>query len=227
MAPGRNICMRIAERSTNSSPDPRLTRRFALYAALALLAASISTFLFVRGEVTRRAEQTGRFHTKFIADSILRSHLTRTDLQSPVTVARRHQLERLFRQEVLIGGGLRANVYGPDGRIVFSTDPSLIGTRPDERDNLEAAQRGELVSDVTRLGAEDRVRDGIKVLETYVPLNLASGVRGVVELYENYAPIAASAQQLWVPLTAVIAAVLLALYVSFFPILSQGSVACP
>lgn len=221
MGPWRTISLLISERSLDTSRTPRLTRRFALYAALALLAASISMFLFVREEVTHRAEQTGRFHTKFIADSILRAHLTPADLRSPVLGARRGQLDRLFREEILIGGGLRANVYGPDGRIMFSTDHSLIGTRPDEPDNLEAALRGELVSDVTRLGAEDDLHGGIKVLETYVPLTLRSGVRGVFELYENYAPIAASAQQLFVPLTAVIAAVLLLLYISFFPILRR------
>jgi hypothetical protein len=59
---------------------PRLTGRFALYAAIALLVATASMFVFLRDEAVHRAEQTARFHTKFIADSILRDHLRPRDL---------------------------------------------------------------------------------------------------------------------------------------------------
>src|SRR5205814_377943 len=75
--------------------------------------------------------------------------------------------------------------------------------------------------DVTNLGAEDHKSGGTKVLETYVPLKVPGGRDAVFELYENYAPIASSAQQMFVPLTGVVALVLLVLYVSFFPILRR------
>jgi diguanylate cyclase (GGDEF)-like protein len=203
--------------------SPRLTRRFALYAALALLAAVAATFVFVRREAIQRAEQTGRFHTRFIADSILRDRLRASDFHAPVAGARRAQLDAIFHHEVLAGGSVRANLYGPNGRVAYSTDHALIGTRPEEPDTVLAAFHGRLASDVTHLGAEDGVRNGIKVLESYVPVTLrrAAAPAGVFELYQDYAPIASSARHTFVPIAAVIAVVLLLFCLSFVPILRR------
>jgi diguanylate cyclase (GGDEF)-like protein len=203
--------------------SPRLTGRFALYAAVALVAAMAATFVFVRGEAIQRAEQTGRFHTRFVADSILRDRLRPSDFTATATGARRAQLDALARHELLPGGALRANLYAPDGHVVYSTDHALIGTRPDERDTILGALHGRLASDVTHLGAEDDQPGGVKVLESYVPVTLR-GQRtpaGVFELYEDYAPIASSARQTFVPIAGVIALALLLLYLSFFPILRR------
>jgi diguanylate cyclase (GGDEF)-like protein len=207
---------------SDRAATPRLTGRFALYAAIALLVATGSMFVFVRDEAVHRAEQTARFHTKFIADSILRDHVRPRDLAVPVTIERRAELDHLFGHEILLGGGVRANLYSPAGRVTYSTDHALIGHVPEDPGNVQAAARGALISDVTNLGAEDGAKGGVKVLETYVPITLRPGEpAGVFEFYENYAPIATSAEQLFMPLMAVIALVLLALYVSFFPILRR------
>ena len=182
-----------------------------------------ATFLFVRGEAIQRAEQTGRFHTRFVADSILRDRLRASDFAGPATGARRAQLDALAHRELLPGGALRANLYGPGGRVVYSTDHALIGTRPDEPDTVLGALRGRLASDVTHLGAEDDQPGGVKVLESYVPVTLRGqhAPVGVFELYQDYAPIASSARQTFVPIASMIALALLLLYLSFFPILRR------
>jgi diguanylate cyclase (GGDEF)-like protein len=204
---------------------PGLTGRLALYAAVALALAIAATFLFVRDQAIRRAEQNGRFHTQFIADSILKTQLRASDFAAGVAGvagARRAQLDALFHAEVLPGGALRAVLYSRGGRVTYSTDHALIGSAPDELDKVYGAQRGELTSDVTSLGAEDGVQDGIKVLESYVPVTLRRGGRvGVFELYEDYGPIASSARAAFWPLALVIAAALALLYLSFFPILRR------
>ncbi len=214
----------FARRAAPARPaPPRLTARVALYAALALLAAVAATFVVARREAIARAEQSGRAHTRFVADGILRDRLRAGDLTTAARGARRAQLDRLAQRELLSDGAIRANLYAPGGRIVYSTDHALIGTRPDERDSVLAALHGRLVSDVTRLGAEDGVRDGIKVLESYVPVTLAGAHRpgGVFELYEDYAPIAAAARETFVPIALVMAVALLLLYLSLFPILRR------
>jgi len=201
---------------------PGLTRRFALYAAVALAAAIAGTFLFVRDQAIRRAEQNGRFHTQFVADSILKTRLRASDFAGAVAGGRRARLDALFHREVLPGGAVRAVLYSRAGRVTYSTDHALIDSAPDELDKVYGAQRGELTSDVTSLGAEDGVRDGIKVLESYVPVTLRPGGRvGVFELYEDYGPIASSARATFWPLALVISAALALLYLSFFPILRR------
>jgi diguanylate cyclase (GGDEF)-like protein len=210
------------ERSHVELASPRLTGRFALYAALALIAAIAAMFLFVRAQAIGRAEQNGRFHTRFIADSILRARLQPGDFAAEVTGPRRAQLDALFREEVLTGGAVLAKLYALDGRVTYATDHKLIGTHPDELDKVLGAERGELTSDVTVLGAEDGAPNGIKVLESYVPVTLRDGGRaGVFELYANYGPIASSASQAFWPLALVISLALLLLYLSFFPILRR------
>src|SRR5947209_2854074 len=85
-----------------------------------------------------------------------------------------------------------------------------------------AAERGVLVSKMVPLRWPAGSGHRIDVLETYVPLTLRRGTpRGVFELFEEYSPIARSAQQMFLPLTGAIALVLLALYASFFPILRR------
>jgi len=202
---------------------PRLTARVALYAALALLAALAATFLVARREATAHAEQSVRAHTRFVADAILRDHLRASDFAAAATGARRAQLDRLAHSELLADGALRANLYAPDGRVRYSTDHALIGSRPDEPDTVLDALHGRSVGDVTDLGAEDGVRGGRKVLESYVPVTLPGARRpaGVFELYEDYAPIAATARETFVPIALVLALALALLYVSLFPLLRR------
>ncbi|HEX5146274.1 MAG TPA: EAL domain-containing protein [Conexibacter sp.] len=204
--------------------DPRLTLRFALYAAIALVGAMAATFFFARREAIGHAEQNGRYHTQFVADAILRDRLRASDFDGPVTGVRRAQLDALAGNELMQGGAVRANLYGTDGRIVYSTDHALIGDKPDEDDALEALH-GESSSDVTNLGAEDGQPGGVKVLENYVPVTLPRSPRanGVFELYQDYAPIASSARETFVPIALGVALVLLLLYLSFFPILRRAT----
>jgi diguanylate cyclase (GGDEF)-like protein len=217
------VIARDGWRGDDAARGPRLNARFALYAALTLLAAMAATFLFVRREAIARAEQTGRFHTRFVANAILRDRLQASDFAAAVTGPSLARLDRLVHREVMQGGAIRANLYGPDGRVTYSSDHALIGTRPDELDTVLAALHGRLASDVTHLGAEDGEAGGVKVLESYVPVRLpgAAHPAGVFELYQDYAPIASSARAMFVPIAVGMSLALLLLYLSFFPILRR------
>jgi diguanylate cyclase (GGDEF)-like protein len=113
---------------SDDSPDLTVSARLPLYGVLVLMGlAAAGCFLFVRSEQTQNAIQAARAKTDFIAASILRNNLSSADLAGPVNRARRQQLDRLFDRQVLIGDDQRATVYGPDGRITYSTDHRLIG----------------------------------------------------------------------------------------------------
>lgn len=49
-------------RRATPEDEPRLARRFAAYAALALAVAAAGVFLLVRHDAIGRAQQVGRFH---------------------------------------------------------------------------------------------------------------------------------------------------------------------
>jgi signal transduction histidine kinase len=93
---------------------------------------------------------------------------------------------------------LRANVYGRDGSVLWSTDPQLIGRRFGDNDELEQAMKGGLVVHAGSIADDERGKreyeglspDVAYFVETYIPVLRPgrSEVMGVVELYK--APLA-------------------------------------
>ncbi len=192
-----------------------LSGRLALLTALALVATAAVLLLF-RHPGTGGGDQTARQQTEFVADSILRNHLRPQDLRSPVRGARRGQLDRLFRSEILIDGNVRANIYDARGRITYSTDHALIGRVFLGVESRARPGRAAVIGDANP-GAVRGTSAPAKLLATYVQLRLGSGAPGgIFELFEHYTPVAAS--PLFVPLTAVLGLALLALYISILPV---------
>ncbi|HEY1285906.1 MAG TPA: EAL domain-containing protein [Solirubrobacterales bacterium] len=203
------------------SEPPRLVRRFALYAGLALVLAAAAAFVFVRGYATRHAERTAIAHTEYVADSVLPSVLRRSDFAGPARGPRLRRLDRISRRQLLTDGALRVKLYAPSGRVVYSTAHDLIGTNPDA-DEIAEVLDGEPVSDVSSLNAEGGHGPDRTILETYTPVQIGGGEPvGVFEIYDDYAPIASDARGIFIPIAAGIAIVLLGLYLSFFPILKR------
>ena len=126
-------------RAGSQAEPPRLVRRFALYAGIALIAASATAFFFVRRYATDHAEQGARAHTEYIAAAILPDRLRHSDFGAPARGRRLAELDRLARDELLVSGGLRVKLYDPRGVVVYSSDHSLIGTRPDDFAEIPAA----------------------------------------------------------------------------------------
>ena len=211
----------MATASSEQASPPRLLRRFAVFAGVALIVATGGAFLFVRHYSTSRAERTAADHTRFIADAILVDKLRRSDFQSPVGPQRRAALDRVSH-EILRDGALRVKLYGVGNRVVYSSDHALIGSVPPDAEEVETAVHGSLVSDVTNLNAEGGAGPDQKVLEAYVPVRLGGGrPAGVFELYSDYAPIADDARSIFLSLAGGIVVLLVGLYLSCLPILRR------
>ena len=89
---------------------------------------------------------------------------------------------------------VRANAYLPDGTVIWSTDPSLMGQRFPVNDELDAALRGELVvhsGSLRPTEPEKAEHVGLKAargyfVESYIPIvdGGRTQVLGVMELYK-------------------------------------------
>jgi diguanylate cyclase (GGDEF)-like protein len=210
------------ERSAEGHDPPRLVRRFALYAGVALVIASIAAFFFVRDYATRHAEQTSLEHTEYVAQAVLPGELRASDFNGPVEGRRLRQLDAISRHQLLNHGVLRIKLYNPRAKVVYSSDHTLIGTTSPERAEVEEVFRGDPSSDVTYLDAEGGGGPHTRVLESYVPVSAAGrGRAGVFEIYADYAPIASDARSMFLPIAIGIGVVLFGLYLSFFPILRR------
>jgi len=87
-----------------------------------------------------------------------------------------------------------AKAYGPDGHVVWSSDPQLVGQQDGDNDELEEALKGKLVVHSGTLGDLSRQKQehaGLAAktnyyVESYIPILEPRGkkVVGVVELYK-------------------------------------------
>ena len=196
-----------APRRAESIAPPRLVLRFAVYTAVGLALAAAGILLFVRQHGIAQAEDSVAFHARFVADSVLGDELRTNDFARPVRGQRRAALDQLFRSEVLVGGTLGATLYGPKGRVTYSTDHTLIGraSRPPAPSMETSVQEWA----------------GTKALNVYVPVRVGQGEAGTFALHQDYGPIAASARKAFIPVAGVLELALLGLYLALFPLLRR------
>ena len=211
-------------RSEQRAPKPpRLIARFALYTAAGLAFAGASILLFVRGYATSQAESSVKYHAAFLAKVALSDRLQPADFRAPVEGPRRAALDRLFRRWVLTEGVLRATLHSRDGTVTYSSDHSLIGKTTSESADVRKAVRGTVLrSRVSALDAGAEKGSDRKVIKEYVPVRFGRAApAGVFVLAQDYAPISRAARDAFFPIAIVLELVLLALYVSLFPILRR------
>ena len=199
----------------------RLHLRFAAATAVVIATVGGALLLYVRDHETQHAERAVAAHARFVERSILRDELRPSDLTAPVIGARRAQLDRLFKTRVLIDGGLRVKLYGaPDGVVTYSNVHSLIGTKADNIGEFREVLGGRTVRDVSYLNHEGGSGRNVKALEVYVPLGVRGQEKpsGVFEIYESYAPVAASVRSFVVPFAGLLLLALLGMWAALFPL---------
>jgi diguanylate cyclase (GGDEF)-like protein len=209
-------------RSGSGGRPPRTTvlvRRFALYVGIGILIAAGGMFWFVRRSTVQHAVSLATFHSRFIAETVLRDQLRESDFDGPVGPDRRVQLDRLFRRDVLVAGAMRVKLYGRDRHVTYSNDHELIGgAADDDDDGVPDALAGALTSDVSHLADEGGGGPNPQVLESYAPVRLSGVGRpvGVFELYQTYDRIAGTASGIFLPIVGFTSLILLGFYVLLF-----------
>ncbi|HSD76722.1 MAG TPA: EAL domain-containing protein, partial [Solirubrobacteraceae bacterium] len=121
-------------------------------------------------------------------------------------------------------GLVHANVYGADGRVVWSDDrTAATASRPGDA-ALVSALAGSVVSSVERGAAADDRRDA-KLLEVYVPLRRRPGgpAEGAFEAYLPYGPVAGAVRDDTILVVAAVALGLLVLCASLFRLVARAS----
>jgi signal transduction histidine kinase len=96
-------------------------------------------------------------------------------------------LDRVVRDKVLLGSLARIKIWAPDGRIVYSDEPLLIGSvfplSDEQTDALASGVAGEPhISDLA--AAENRLESSDdRLIEVYVPIEALDGTPLLVESY--------------------------------------------
>src|SRR5438067_853580 len=211
-------------RAPTVAHSTRLHLRFAAATAAVIATAGGALFWYVRDQEIHQAESVVAGHARYIESGILGDELRPTDLTRPVTGARLRQLDHLFNDRVLPGGGLRVKVYRPgDGLVVYSNVHSLIGELTDDPAEQREVLAGNTVKDVAFLNHEGGTGKNVKALEVYVPLQLRGQAKpsGVFEIYQDYAPVASAIRSFVLPFAGLLLLALVGLWAALFPLVQR------
>jgi signal transduction histidine kinase len=143
-----------------------------------------------RREAVREAELAG---TAVVAPVISRAVLT----GEPAALA---LLDQTVRRHVLKEPVVRVKVWAPDGRILYSDEPRLIGRRFElEAEELGLLERGGATSGLSDLELPENFfeRDFGDLLEVYMPIKGNDGTVLLFEAYQRYEAFAADGRRLW------------------------------
>lgn len=202
------------------APLPRLSLRFAIYTAVGLSFAAAIIVLLVRSYTMDQAEASVKRHSSVVARATLAEELRVRDFTKPVGAKRRAALDRIFRDRVLSDGIVEAVFLAPDGRVTYATNPSRIGRRSQDAPEVRRIFGSPGLQ--SRLDTRDRKGRTQKVMKVFVPARFDGGpARGVLVLSHDWEPVLKSARRTYLAIAGVLELVLLALYISFFPVLRR------
>jgi signal transduction histidine kinase len=171
---------------------------FALSGLLTLVLLGVVGVELLRRTSTDEAIRDAKRVTSLAGHGIVEPALTDAALDGDP--AARARFDRLVRRRILGGSVVRVKIWTRDGRIVYSDEPRLIGSRYSlGRDDLEAFTQGGVdaeVSDLNRPENRFERRYG-KLLEVYLPIRTPSGKTVLFESYQRFSSVASGARHLW------------------------------
>ena len=188
-----------------------LRKRFAITSLLVIVGIALGLGWLLSDMLTERMlRREGEVSTEFIRN------LLATDRSADFL---RHPQERELHERFLgsmqhlesMTEPVRANAFGADGTVVWSTDKALVGRRDADNPELQEALRGELVVHSGALGSQHEKQEHAGLseqthyyVESYIPIlagEKPDRVIGVIELYkvpvQLSAAIHAAVLQLW------------------------------
>ena len=115
-------------------------------------------------------------------------------------------------------------LWGQDGRILYSDEPRLIGSRfPLDDAKREALRTGGTKVELSALaGPENRYERGEGALyEVYLPIRTPDGTPLLFETYQRRSAVAATGRRIWAPFAALLLASLALLWLVQIPLAAR------
>jgi two-component system NarL family sensor kinase len=205
---------RGAERSVAS-----LVVTFALSGLVALVIVAVAATLLIRRSSIADAEHDATWLTRALAVGIVEPEIGAALVRGEPGATRR--LDRLVRTRILHDPVARVKIWTPDGRVVYSDEPRLIGQRfalqPDQREVLASGRARAELSDLSHPEHRFEARFG-KLLEVYVPITTPTGRKVLYEDYLRFESVAARARRSIGDLLPVLLAALIGLWLLQLPL---------
>ena len=222
------------------SPPPRLrlTRQFAIIAALALVVAGLFLVLLYRSWAVRELEVIAEGNNvavaRLLANTLLYSVpqsgktpsvLDMSALETPEGIAAMH---KAVVESVRSTSIVKVKIYNPKGITVFSTDPAQIGQDKSKGEGVVRALQGQVASELTHrdsFSAFEGVIENSDLLSTYMPIQVArpyAPIDGVFEVYADVTGFVARIQRTQLLLTLITGAVLAGIYAALLSVIGRA-----
>jgi signal transduction histidine kinase len=172
--------------------------QFVLLGVVSLVIVGLALSVASRRIGEREAITDARSQTLAKAQNLVEPALTADLLDGDPAAVR--ALDRVVRDGVLDDELVRVKIWRPDGTILYSDEPRLIGAHyelgPDEQ---SAIRDGQVEAEVSELdGPENRFeRSQGKLLEVYLPLQTPDGEPVLFESYSRYETVEISGRRIW------------------------------
>ncbi len=197
----------------------RPVSQFALAGLLVLAVFGAGAVLALRSlahdEALRDARQFAVLAGQGIVEPALGPALLEGDAEAVDAV------DRVVNERVLGDRVVRVKLWDGDGRIVYSDEPRLIGSRfPLDDSKREVLRTGTTRAELSDLeGAENRFERGQGDLyEVYLPVRAPDGTPLLFETYQRRSAVEASGRRIWLPIATLLVASLVLLWLVQVPL---------
>lgn len=162
--------------------------RFLIGSAVGLVIVALAGFYALRAVALDEARRDTAERVSTIGNLVEGSGLVQGLLEGdPIVTAR---LNRIIPKAVVRGSVVRVKIWGADGTILYSDEPSLIGQRfPLDEDEREILREGGSEVEVSDLSKAENRRERLsdrRLIEAYTRVIAPSGDRVLLEIYQRY-----------------------------------------
>jgi signal transduction histidine kinase len=205
-----------------------LARQFALVSFICLLAGMLGMGTWVGHQIEQGVTNRTAAITALYVDSYISIYLQELVDGNEISEANLVALEQLLSPSLLGQQITSFRIWSPEGVILYSPNPDLIGRQYPVKDELERALAGEVQSHLSDLDDPEQVYERQfwdELIETYAPVRaIGSGeIIAVTEFYQIpdalQAEIRAAQYQSWL----LVALATLALYLSLAGMVGRAS----
>jgi signal transduction histidine kinase len=170
--------------------------RYLISSLAAIAVIVVGSYFALRSVTIREAERDTRQRV------VLEGRLVQTGLADGVLTGEPRalaDLDELVQAQILGESVVRVKIWTPDGRILYSDEPRLIGQRfelgEEERELFETGGSDAELSDLSE--PENRYeRAAGKLLEAHTPIRTRNGTQLLFETYQRFSAVSASASRI-------------------------------
>ncbi len=205
-----------------------LAQLFAVVSFGVIVTGTLVIGWWVSAEIETRVTHNAAVTTALYMNSFVAPEIQGLATRQELTKTTRASLDRLHRNTPLGQHVVSFKIWGPGGRIVYSSRPSILGRVFPETSNLKLAWQGEVTSEFSDLEDEEDALErafGGRLLELYSPVR-EKGKDRIIAVAEFYTSAKTFEEQLFeaqVYSWLMVSGVCFVMFVLLFGIVRRGS----